>query len=104
MRASPGAAPGREPVPEYWLRRCRGFRVDSADGRIGTVENVRFDDPPAEPQALVVRVGLIGKRLLIVPVSEIRAILPRQQLVVLPGSPRLLATEAGTAAGGPITG
>jgi hypothetical protein len=103
MLASARAALEREQLPEYWLRRCHGFRVDSADGRIGTVENVRFDSPPAAPQALVVRVGLFGKRLLIFPVSEVEAILPRQQLVVLPASPRLLATEAG-AAGAPIMG
>jgi PRC-barrel domain len=103
MSAATHAALGREPLPEHWLRHCQGFRVDSADGRIGTVENVRFDGPSPEPQALVIRVGLFGKRLLIVPVSEVKAILPHERLVVLPASPRLLATEAG-AAGAPLTG
>jgi PRC-barrel domain len=103
MSTSTRAALERGPVSEYWLRHCQGFRVDSADGRIGTVENVRFDSPPTRPQALAVRVGLFGKRLLIVPVSEVKAILPRQHRVLLPASPRLLATEAG-AAGTPSAG
>lgn len=97
MSASARAAPEREPLSAYWLRHCQGFRVDSPDGRIGTVDDVRFETPPEEPQALAVRVGLFGKRLLIVPVSEVKAILPRQERVVLPASPRLLATEAGAA-------
>jgi hypothetical protein len=95
MSASARAAPEREPLSDYWLRHCHGFRVDSPDGRIGTVENVRFDTPPTEPRALAVRMGLFGKRLLIVSVGEIEAILPRQERVVLPASPHLLATEAG---------
>jgi hypothetical protein len=102
MSASASAAPERRSFSEYWLRHCHGFRVDSADGRIGTVETVRFDGSRTEPQALAVRVGLFGRRLLIVPISEIKAILPRQQLVVLPASPRLLGTEAGVAA--PVAG
>ena len=55
---------------DYWLRRCEGFRVDSKDGRVGIVEEVRLSSSK-QPEALAVRTGLFRLRLRIVPVHEV---------------------------------
>ena len=82
-----------EQPSECWLARCEGFRVDSEDGRLGSVEAVRVDPRWGEGRVLAVRAGLFGKKLLIVPLTEIRSILPRERRIILPGSPKLLGTE-----------
>jgi hypothetical protein len=35
------------PERDYWLTHCEGYRVDSSDGRIGFVEEVRGGDGPS---------------------------------------------------------
>jgi hypothetical protein len=67
----------------YWLARCEGFRVDSPSGRYGLVEAVMFRVRPDEPDALVVRVGVLGRRLVIVPIEDVQDIVPRRQRVLL---------------------
>jgi len=67
---------------DYWLHRCEGFRVESPKGRIGTVRGVRFQGS-IEPELLEVHAGLLGHRLLLIPVEEVKAILPRERRVVL---------------------
>jgi len=74
-------------VDGYWLRRCEGFRVESPNGRIGFVEEVV--GRPEQPEALLIRAGLLGARVLIVPVTEIVALIPSQERVVLRGSPQI---------------
>jgi hypothetical protein len=69
--------------------------VVSPDGRIGTVEEVRYGpsrrwDSPTE---LAVQAGRGGKRRLIVPVDDIAAVVPGDRVVLLRSSPRILATE-----------
>jgi hypothetical protein len=78
---------------DYWLRRCDGFRVDSPEGRVGVVEEVRYASRCDRPDVLAVRAGLLGRLLLIVPVAEVAWILPGKEQVVLYGSPRPTATE-----------
>jgi hypothetical protein len=78
---------------EYWLAHCEGFRVDSEDGRVGSVDAVRSDPRWGEGRVLAVRAGLFGKRLLFVPLTEIRSILPQERRIILPASPKLLGTE-----------
>lgn len=70
----------REP---YWLRRCHGFRVDWADGRVGIVEDVLYGADREQPAALAVRVGLFGRRVDLVDVDEVEALAPRARRVVL---------------------
>lgn len=65
-----------------WLHRCEGFRVESPVGRVGTVRGVRFQGS-IEPELLEVGAGLLGHRLLLIPVEEVKAILPRERRVVL---------------------
>jgi hypothetical protein len=66
----------------YWLRTCEGFRVDSDNGRVGVVEEVRLS-PGKKPQALAVRTGLFRTRVEIVPVSDVERVIPRKKRVLL---------------------
>lgn len=67
----------------YWLARCEGFRVDSPDGRFGLVEAVMLRVRPDEADALVVRAGVLGRRLVIVPIEDVAEIAPRRKRLVL---------------------
>ena len=77
---------------DYWLSRSAGFRVDSPDGRIGTVEDVRFSSGD-RLAALAVRAGLFSRRLLIVSTKTVAAVVERSPQVVLRGAPVLFGTE-----------
>lgn len=98
----------------YWLCRSEGFRVDSPDGRFGLVEAVMFRTRPDEPDALIVRAGVLGRRLVIVPIQDVEEVLPRKERIVLKRLPdvsgadfltellarlRRLAAESGPVAG-----
>ena len=78
---------------DYWLHRSEGFRVDSPDGRVGFVAELRFGSSTERPDALAVRAGLLGRLLLIVPVEQVEAILPHERRIVLRSSPRPTAIE-----------
>lgn len=78
---------------EYWLAHCEGYRVDSPGGRVGLVEEVRRVDGDERPESLAVLAGMYGRRRLLIPVSEIDAIVPYEQRVFL----RPSASIAGTA-------
>ena len=78
-----------------WVARCQGFGVISPDGRIGTVEEVRYGpsrrwDSPTE---LAIQAGRGGKRRLIVPVDDIAAVVPDDRVVMLRSSPTVVSTE-----------
>jgi hypothetical protein len=75
------------------LRRCEGFRVDSPNGRVGFVEELRYGSSLEAPDAVAVRAGLFGRLLLIIPTEEIEEIFPRERRVLLRRSPRLTGTE-----------
>jgi hypothetical protein len=77
---------------DYWLGHCEGFRVDSHDGQIGIVEEVRPGSTRGDPETLIVRAGRFSTRLLIVPIGEIEEILVQAERVVLRASPQLVAT------------
>jgi hypothetical protein len=86
----------------YWLRRCDGFRVDSPAGRVGYVVELRYGSSSEEPDAIVVRAGLFGRVLLIVPAGEIGEIVPRERRVLLLRSPR--STTPGPARSASVPG
>ena len=67
----------------YWLCRCEGFRVDSPEGRFGLVEAVMFRARPSHPDALIVRTGVLGRRLVIVPIEDVLDVVPRRQRIAL---------------------
>jgi hypothetical protein len=71
-----------EDMSVYWLRTCEGFRVDSDNGRVGIVEEVRLS-PGKRPQALAVRTGLFRTRVEVVPVSDVERVIPRKKRVLL---------------------
>jgi hypothetical protein len=91
----PGSADSKT---DYWLRRCEGFRVDSPDGRVGVVEEVRYVSRSDRPDVIVVRAGLFGRLRLLVPVGEIAKIVPDEERVALRRPPRRRRAE-GVAAG-----
>ena len=78
---------------DYWLHRCEGFRVDSPDGRVGFVAELRFGTSMARPDALAVRAGLFGRLLLIIPVEQVLEVVPQERRIVLRASPRPTAVE-----------
>jgi hypothetical protein len=71
-----------EDLSAYWLRTCEGFRVDSKNGRVGIVEEVRLS-AGKQPEALAVRTGMFRIRLEIVPVSRVERVIPRRKRVLL---------------------
>jgi hypothetical protein len=93
MVAGPQRPNGAASKFDYWLRRCEGFRVDSPDGRVGFVEEVRYASRVDRPDVIAVRVGLLARLLLIVPVGEVAEIIPGDARIVLHRSPRPTATE-----------
>jgi hypothetical protein len=77
----------------YWLAHCEGYRVDAPGGRLGRVETVISRDGGSRADALVVRGGLLGGRLVVVPVDEVDRIVPRKERIALRASPELAGTE-----------
>ena len=71
------------------LRSCAGFRVDSAKGYRGVVENVVFGSSIERPEYLVVRGGLLRRRRKHLPVGNVVSIDPRRRrLLVIEPDPR----------------
>jgi hypothetical protein len=60
---------------DYWLSRCRGFRVDAA-GRRCHVEAVLFGSRLDRPDFLVVKQGVLRTRRTTVPVDDVVEIDP----------------------------
>ncbi|HXV56682.1 MAG TPA: hypothetical protein VD704_02345 [Gaiellaceae bacterium] len=80
---SPDTAPSPdEDTRAYWLSVCEGFRVDSKDGRVGIVEEVRLSSDK-QPEALAVRTGLFRTRLLIVAAREVERVVPQSKQIFL---------------------
>jgi hypothetical protein len=77
---------------DYWLRRCEGFRVEGPGGRVGQVRGIRFGSS-ADPEVLEVGAGLLGRRRLLIAVSEVAEVVHEERRLILRGHPRLLETE-----------
>ena len=76
------------------LGRCIEYQVDSPNGRVGSVAEVRYAPGDATvPEALAVRAGRTSNWLLIIPLSQIAKITVRNHRIVLHDSPRITATE-----------
>ncbi len=85
MRGSP--LPHLSDAGVYWLCRSEGFRVDSPEGRFGLVEAVMFRVRPDWPDALIVRAGVLARRLVIVPIESVRDVAPRKKRITLEQEP-----------------
>jgi hypothetical protein len=70
---------------DYWLGHCEGFRVVGPAGRVGLVEAVVGEED--DPEALVVRTGLFGTGVAVVPVGAVELVEPRAERVVLRAAP-----------------
>lgn len=75
------------------LRRCRDYLVDSPDGQVGTVADIRYAPGSDMPTALAIRAGRAGSLILIVPISQLTTIRPARHLVTLRPSPEITTTE-----------
>jgi hypothetical protein len=73
---------------DYWLRHCHGFRVESPRGRRGIVEDVLYGAEHDHPSALVVRGGLFGQRLELIPIETVDSVEPSRKLLTLDDSRR----------------
>jgi hypothetical protein len=70
---------------DYWLCRCQGFTVEASGRRVGLVDAVRFGTRLDRPDVLLVRGGLLGRRLLSVPVGEVALVSPHERRVLVHG-------------------
>jgi hypothetical protein len=72
---------------DYWLCRCEGFRVDAPTERVGVVEAIRFGSRVDRPDELLVRGGVLGTRRIVIDVTDVEEVVPRQQRLVLRCTP-----------------
>jgi hypothetical protein len=68
---------------QYWLRNCHGFRVYSADRKLGIVDDVLYGAEPGVPSALAVRTGLFRLGLQVVPIEEVDEVDPKNHRITL---------------------
>jgi hypothetical protein len=78
--------------PDDWLAQAEGFVVEGSNGRLGVVEELRFESRADRPDALVVRAGRFARRRLVIPVDAVEDVIPRKKLIRLrtaagPGAP-----------------
>jgi hypothetical protein len=68
----------------YWLSRCEGFLVETAEGmRIGTVVELHYRSRLDQPDDLLVQAGRFGLRLLTYPAEAVETIFPGQARLLL---------------------
>ena len=91
-QASPDRLPTASFDRAYWLAHCEGFRVDTVDGRLGFVTEIRAGDRPDEA-VLAVRAGVLGRRVVLVPLREVEFIVPRAGRIWLHSPTRIVGTE-----------
>lgn len=84
----------RQRTYRYWLEHCEGFRVESPNGRLGVVQDVRRSLDDGAANALVVRGGLLGRTVLIVPPDEVERLVPREERLVLHANPQVVHPPA----------
>lgn len=82
------------------LAHCAGFRVESSDGYVGVVQELRYAPSTRwdRPSQLAVYAGRLKERLLIISSAEVRGVSFADRRVVLRSSPRVIATERVSAA------
>jgi hypothetical protein len=68
---------------DRWLSRCDQFAVYAGERLLGTVDGIRYESRADRPDAIEVRGGPFGRRLLVLPVDEVEAVLPDEQAVLV---------------------
>ena len=71
------------------MRRCEGFVVETPTRRIGRGDGIRYGLSQDEPEALAVRAGRFGRRLLLVCVEGIDRVDAVERRVILTPSAAL---------------
>jgi hypothetical protein len=95
MEARRRTAPRRERIGGR-VSDCVGFRVETSQGLLGVVEELRWHEDRACD--LVVRAGKQGRRLLILPTEDVAEVVPDERRVIL-GLAFHLTTSEGLSAG-----
>lgn len=80
------------------LSECAGFRVETSQGLLGLVEELRCQGGVFD---LVVRAGRQGATLLIVPVDDVAEVVPDERRLTLRVPFRLISSERLSARAGP---
>ena len=75
----------------YWLRRCEGFVVETPTRRIGRVDGIRYGLSQDEPEALAVRAGRFGRKLLLVSIEVVERVDAVERRVILSDPPTLFS-------------
>lgn len=67
------------------LAAAGGYQVrTTTGGRLGRVEHVRYESQADRPDEIIVRAsGLLGTRKRVYPLSAVRAVKPKEQIVVV---------------------
>jgi hypothetical protein len=71
----------------YWLGHSEGFRVYAGKRRVGTVEAALGSTKTELPGVLVLRAGILGRQLTVVPTGAVGAVLPRRNVILLQRPP-----------------
>jgi hypothetical protein len=82
-RAVPSSTADRSAARLLAFRHCAGFRVESADGHIGFVEDVLFGSDPERPSALAIRSGLFSRHVDLVALEDIEEVVPNERRIRL---------------------
>jgi hypothetical protein len=90
MEAQRRTAPLRERLGGR-LSECVGFRVETSQGLLGVVEELRWHGDRACD--LVVRAGKKGRRLLILPLEDVAEVVPGERRVLLNVAFHLTSSE-----------
>jgi hypothetical protein len=70
--------------PEYWLRHCHSFLVDSESGQgVGVVDDVELASGSDRATALVVASGWFGRHIQTIAVADVQAIVPSERRLVV---------------------
>jgi uncharacterized protein YrrD len=70
--------------PEYWLRHCHGFLVDSESGEgVGLVDDVEVAPGSDHAAALIVAAGRFGRHVQTIDVADVRAIVPSERRLIV---------------------
>jgi len=76
---------------DYWVVHCEGFQVRSGRRRLGFVQEVLDGG-----QTLAVRGGFLGRRVVLVPVDRVLAIVPRELRLWIVSPPTVRVPRAFT--------
>lgn len=75
---------GSNPDPQYWLRHCHDFLVDSESGeQIGVVDDVELASGSGRAVALVVASGWFGRQVHRIDVADVQTIVPSERRLVV---------------------